>query len=83
MEAWIEINDRPRQFHKIGVFNGEVAIHSPGLAGLDKPIVWVFPERQICLDCGWTTFKVPEEQLRALQQEASSPRAKEHASGEP
>ena len=24
-------------------FNGEIAIHYPGLEGLDKPIVWVFP----------------------------------------
>jgi hypothetical protein len=25
-------------------FNGEIAIHFPGLKGLDKPIVWVFPK---------------------------------------
>jgi hypothetical protein len=24
--------------------NGEIAVHSPGLKGLDKPIVWLFPK---------------------------------------
>jgi len=25
-------------------FNSEIAIHFPGLKGLDKPIVWVYPK---------------------------------------
>ena len=41
-------------------FNGEVAIHFPGLKGLDKPIVWVFPKLLVCLNCGLTEFTVPE-----------------------
>jgi hypothetical protein len=48
------------------IFNGEVAIQSPGLAGLDKPIVFVFPELLICLNCGFTEFVVSEAELRAL-----------------
>ena len=47
-------------------FNGEVAIHFPGLAGLDKPLVFVFPELLICLNCGFTEFVVPETELRML-----------------
>ena len=35
-----------------GNFNGEVAIHFPGLKNIDKPIVWVFPKVTVCLDCG-------------------------------
>ena len=31
-------------------------------------IVWVFPMVQICLNCGFATFTVPERELRALQQ---------------
>ncbi len=27
---------------------GEIAIHFPGLKGLDKPIVWVFPKLLVC-----------------------------------
>jgi hypothetical protein len=46
--------------------NGEVAIHFPGLKGLDKPIVWVFPELLVCLNCGFTEFVVPEAELRRL-----------------
>ena len=49
-----------------GAFNGEVAIHFPGLEGLNKPIVWVFPKLTVCLDCGFTEFSVPERELRVL-----------------
>lgn len=48
------------------IFNGEVAIHFPGLDGLNKPIVWVFPELAICPNCGFTEFFVPERELRVL-----------------
>ena len=53
-------------------FNGEIAIHFPGLKGLDKPIVWVFPKLVVCLDCGFTEFVVPETELRALRDESRS-----------
>ena len=48
-------------------FNGEIAIHFPGLKGLDNPIVWVFPKLVVCLDCGFTEFVVPEAELRVLR----------------
>ena len=48
-------------------FGGEVAIHFRGLNNLDKPIVWVFPELLICLDCGIAQFAVPEAKLRLLE----------------
>jgi hypothetical protein len=48
------------------LFNGEIAIHFPGLKGLDKPIVWMFPKVAVCLECGFTDFKVPEKELRVL-----------------
>jgi hypothetical protein len=51
-------------------FNGEVAIHYPGLKGLDKPIVWVFPKLAVCLRCGLTEFTVPEEKTRRLKEES-------------
>jgi hypothetical protein len=49
-------------------FNGEIAIHSPGLKGLDKPIVWVFPKLAVCLDCGFAEFAVPENERRLLKE---------------
>jgi hypothetical protein len=48
-------------------FRGEVAIHFPGLKNIDKPIVWVFPELTVCLDCGVAQFAVPQDELRQLQ----------------
>ena len=49
-----------------GKFNAEIAIHSPGLKDLGKPLVWVFPELSVCLKCGTAEFKIPEGQLRYL-----------------
>ena len=47
-------------------FTAEIAIHFPGLNGIDRPIVWVFPELLVCLDCGNTVFVIPETELRSL-----------------
>ena len=57
------------------VFNGEIAIHFPGLEGLDKPIVWVFPKLVVCLHCGFTEFTVPERELQVLSQDSPVKRA--------
>ena len=48
-------------------FTGEIAIHFPGLAGLKKPIVWVFPHVSICLDCGFAEFSTPDRELEVLR----------------
>lgn len=48
-------------------FGGELAIHFTGLAGLNKPIVWVFPRLFVCLNCGFTEFIVPETELAVLE----------------
>ena len=48
-------------------FNGELAIHFPGLEGLDRPIVWVFPKLLVCLQCGFGEFEVPDEQKEQLK----------------
>ena len=53
-------------------FNGELAIHFPGLEGLDKPIVWVFPKLVVCLHCGFGEFVVPDEQREQLKNGDSS-----------
>ena len=47
-------------------FSGEIGIHFPGLQGLDKPIVWVFPQLLVCLQCGAAQFAVPETELSVL-----------------
>ncbi len=57
---------RSCQSANLSTFNGEIAIHFPGLEGLDKPIVWVFPKVLVCLNCGFTEFVVPEAELQQL-----------------
>ena len=47
-------------------FTGEMAIHFPGLKNIDKPLVWVFSELAVCLDCGTAEFAVPKTELRQL-----------------
>lgn len=47
-------------------FPAEIAIHFPGMKGIDKPAVWVFPELLVCLNCGRTEFVIPEGELRKL-----------------
>ncbi|MGB9432532.1 MAG: hypothetical protein WBQ89_09845 [Candidatus Acidiferrum sp.] len=47
-------------------FSAEMGIHFPGLKNIDKPVVWVFLEFFICLDCGTAEIAVPEDELRQL-----------------
>jgi hypothetical protein len=47
-------------------FTTEIGIHFPGLKGLEKPIVSVFPKVLVCLNCGNAEFGVPEAELRVL-----------------
>ena len=47
-------------------FSAEMGIHFLGLKNIDKPVVWVFPEVEVCLDCGTADFAVPEAELRQL-----------------
>ena len=48
-------------------FNGEIAIHFSGIEGLNKAIVWVFPKLEVCTNCGFTEFLVPEREVRLLR----------------
>lgn len=43
-----------------------MAIHFPGLKNIDKPIVWLFPELVVCMNCGTAEFPVPGAELRQL-----------------
>jgi hypothetical protein len=51
---------------EVGDFTGELEIHFPGLRDLNKPVVWVFPEIWVCLNCGNAGLSVPENALRVL-----------------
>ena len=55
-----------------GKFTGEIAIHSPGPRNIDKPVVWVFPQLVVCLDCGIAQFAVPSSELRLLEKDSAA-----------
>jgi len=52
-------------------FISEIAIHFPGLAGLSKPIVLVFPTIVVCLECGFAQFAIPNAELRVVREHSS------------
>jgi len=47
-------------------FNGEIAIHFPGLRNLQKLPVLVFPEIVLCLNCGVALFVVSAADLHQI-----------------
>ena len=54
---------------------GEIAMRSPGLKNIDQPVVWVFPDIAVCMDCGIAEFAIPEAELRLLaKREAAAER---------
>ncbi len=53
-------------------FSAEMGIHFPGQKDIDNPVVWVFPEVVVCLDCGAAEFTVPEAELGQLEQRDSA-----------
>jgi len=68
---------------KIKDFNGELAIHFPGLEGLDKPIVWVFPKLVTCLNCGFVEFELPDAEREQLKNGFSAQSRWKGSSGRP
>jgi hypothetical protein len=47
-------------------FSAEMGTHFLGLENIDKPVVWVFHEVVVCLDCGTAEFALPEAELHQL-----------------
>jgi hypothetical protein len=49
-------------------FAAEIVMHFSfsGLKDLDKPCVWIFPNLLVCLDCSFSQFTVPEDELALL-----------------
>ena len=44
-------------------FTEELAIHFPGLEGLEQEMVWVFPKLAACVNCGFVEFVLPDEPM--------------------
>jgi len=45
----------------------EMAIHFSGRKNLNKPHVFLSPRVLICLDCGLSSFTLPETELQKLR----------------
>lgn len=67
----VEVHCKLCQSNNMRTLNGEVGLQFPGTKGLGMPIVWVFQQLQVCLDCGQAEFEIPEKELRLLAQGTS------------
>jgi hypothetical protein len=56
-------------------FPTEMNIHFRGLRNIDKPVVLVFPNVLVCLDCGFSTFTTPKSDLALLAKAAPTSEA--------
>jgi hypothetical protein len=54
-------------------FSAKMRIHFPGLKNIDRPVVWVFPELVVRLNCDSAEFAVPEAELRVLVKGDAAP----------
>ena len=57
----------------------EINIHFSGLRNIDNPGLLVFPKLLVCLECGFSSFTIPENGLALLamcfrKSDASNPR---------
>jgi hypothetical protein len=62
-----KISCRLSQSDNQSSFTAEIALRFCGLKGLGKPIVWVFPDVSVCLNCGTAEFKIPERSFRSFE----------------
>ena len=49
-------------------FNTEMIIHLSGMQNIDHPGVLAVPRVSLCLECGFSTFTIPEAELLALRE---------------
>lgn len=47
-------------------FASEMSVHHLGLENVDKPVVLIFPNLVVCMDCGFTELSLAQEELREL-----------------
>jgi hypothetical protein len=47
-------------------FVAEINVHFSGLQNLDNPGVLFFPRLLVCLDCGFSRFSTPKNELTLL-----------------
>jgi len=50
-------------------FYAEINVHSSGQKKIDHPGILVFPKLLVCLDCGFSRFTLPEDELVAINKD--------------
>jgi hypothetical protein len=51
---------------KLVELTAEMLMHFPGLTHSEKAGVWLFPKLLVCLDCGFSGFTVPKNELASV-----------------
>jgi hypothetical protein len=69
---WVRMACKVCGFDRQSKVNGEIGIRYPGLQGLEQPIVWVFPQLLVCLNCGTAQFAIPNALLSVFAEDCSS-----------
>jgi len=47
-------------------FSAELNVHFPGRKGRNSPAVLLYPKLLVCLNCGFTEFTIPKNELPRL-----------------
>jgi hypothetical protein len=66
--------------HNQSEFPVEMVIHPTGLKNVNNPGVWLFPKFLVCLDCGFSQYRVPPSALASLGGRASKRECSNRAS---
>jgi len=48
----------------------EICLHFPGLSGLKRGPIFVFPKVTVCLDCGFVQSSLSSEELGLIRERA-------------
>jgi hypothetical protein len=56
-------------------FSSELMIHFPGLEHLQNPGVLILPRMMVCLNCGFSQFKIRESETALLASGSRKKRA--------
>jgi len=56
----------------------EMVIHFPAPRLLGKPGVWLFPKLEVCLECGFSRFTIPDTKLASVAKCTKEIRTKDY-----
>jgi len=60
----------------------EMVIHFQGFNRLGNPGVWLFPKLEVCLECGFSRFTIPDAKLASVVECAKEIRTTDYRGSE-